>query len=242
MIDLHSHVLAGLDDGPQTLSQSIALIKQASEQGVTHLMCTPHIHAGTFDNSQQTIEPAFEKALQATRDANIPIKLAYASEVRLSLEIPNWVSTKTLPMLGQYQGKQLLLLELPHSHIPAGADSLIKWLHKNGVQTVIPHPERNRDILSNYDKALWLKRLGVLFQATAGAFVGTFGDKVSECVWQMLDERLISYVASDMHNLHKRPNEMRDAREKISQEKGDMIAQSLVNGFALELTRDVKWR
>jgi protein-tyrosine phosphatase len=242
LIDLHSHILPGIDDGARTLDDTIALARQASEQGVTHMVCTPHIHLGTFNNTQETIAQAFELARDAIHEHKIPLKLSYSCEVRLGIEITQWVEAKSLPLLGAYKGKSALLLELPHSHIPAGTDSLIHWLLKRNIQPIIPHPERNRDILDNYDKATWLKRLGVLFQATAGAFVGTFGERVEQTVWRMLDDKLISYVASDMHNLHKRPNEMKMAYQAISNIKGEMIADNLLYKMPQQITEHTHWQ
>lgn len=242
MIDLHSHILPGIDDGARTLEDSIALAEQAIEQGVTHMVCTPHIHVGTFDNTQQSIAFAFELVLEALHAHNIPLKLSYSCEVRIGVELVQWINKKTIPLLGIYNGKSALLLELPHSHIPAGTDSLILWLIKHNIQPIIPHPERNRDILENYDKATWLKRLGVLFQATAGAFVGTFGERVEHTVSRMLDDKLITYVASDMHNLHKRPNEMKLAYEAIAKTKGEMIADKLLYQVPKKITEQTQWR
>jgi protein-tyrosine phosphatase len=234
--------LPGIDDGARTIEDSIALAKQAVEQGVTHMVCTPHIHVGTFDNTQQSIAAAFEKTLAALHANNVPLKLSYSCEVRLGIEITQWINKKAIPLLGAFNGKSALLLELPHSHIPVGTDSLILWLIKQNIQPIIPHPERNRDILENYDKATWLKRLGVLFQATAGAFVGTFGERVEQTVSRMLDDKLITYVASDMHNLHKRPNEMKLAYEAIASTKGEMIADNLLRQVPKKITEQTNWQ
>ncbi|MBT1452455.1 histidinol-phosphatase [Glaciecola sp. XM2] len=242
MIDLHSHILAGIDDGARTLEESIALAKQASEQGVTHMVCTPHIHPGTFDNTLTTIEKSFVATVNAVHQHDIPLKLSYACEVRLGIEVPEKITSNALPFLGHFQGKRVLLLELPHSHIPVGVDSLVRWLTKRDIQVVIPHPERNRDVLAHYEKAIWLKRLGVMFQATAGAFSGTFSESVKQCVWQMLEDKLISYVASDMHNLHKRPNEMKAAFDCISKDKGEVVANTLLHTVPAQITENTQWR
>jgi protein-tyrosine phosphatase len=82
----------------------------------------------------------------------------------------------------------------------------------------------------------------VLFQGTAGAFVGTFGERVERTVWRMLDEKLISYVASDMHNLHKRPNEMKMAYQAITHSKGEMIADTLLRKLPQQITQNTDWR
>lgn len=241
MIDLHSHILPGIDDGARTIADTIALAEQAVEQGVTHMVCTPHIHSGVFNNNRDTIKEAFDQSVEALRKHQIPLSLSYSCEVRLGIEITQWISSSSIPLLGTWNDAPALLLELPHSHIPQGTDSLIKWLLRNDIQPIVPHPERNRDILDNYDRATWLRSLGVLFQATAGSFTGTFGEKVEALTWRMLSDGLFNYVASDMHNLHRRPNEMAIAYNKIANLEGENLSKELFVGVPQLITKYTHW-
>lgn len=241
MIDLHSHLLPGIDDGARSMDEALTLAHQTWNSGVTHLMCTPHIHSRIFDNSDESIKPVFQEFVRILRQNACPLKVAYAAEVRISAELTEWVKSKQCMFLGSYQGKKLLLLELPHSNIPAGTDTLISWLARHDVKVVIPHPERNRDILANYEKLLWLKRLGVLFQCTAGAFTGTFKEASRKVALRMLDDNLIDYVASDMHNLHKRPNEMKRAFDIVEKHSEQQIAQALFVETPKLISADVQW-
>ncbi|MGB3724222.1 MAG: CpsB/CapC family capsule biosynthesis tyrosine phosphatase, partial [Glaciecola sp.] len=227
MIDLHSHILPGIDDGARSITDTLAIAENSVEAGVTHMVCTPHIHLGTFNNTVESISNAFEVAVNALHEHNIPLKLAMGSEVRITPEILPLVSNKQLPYIGTWRGKHALLLELPHSHIPAGVENLIKWLIKHNVQPVIPHPERNRDILANYSKAKWLKQLGCIFQITAGALVNRFSEAVHTTAWQMQQDNLLTYVASDTHNVHKRPNDMQAAYNAVEQRTNDRVANAL---------------
>jgi len=242
LIDLHSHILPGIDDGARDMSDALLLAEQAIEQGVTHMVCTPHINPSVFDNTKEMIADAFEEFVKALKDQKLDLPLSFACEVRLTAEVTKWIPNSRLPFLGEWDSKSALLLELPHSHIPAGTDSLINWLLKQGVQPIIPHPERNRDILANYSKASWLKSLGVLFQATAGAFTGTFGEHVENTAFKMLDDKLIAYVASDMHNLKRRPNEMAQAYEAIASYKGSLVANRLFIETPRVITSSIEWR
>ncbi len=241
MIDLHSHLLPAIDDGARTIQDSVDLAYQAMEQGVTHMVCTPHIHPRVFNNDIQNIRESFEQTLVAFREKGIELKLSFACEVRLSIEVSQWIAQNKLPFLGDWNDKSALLLELPHSHVPVGADTLIKWLLKKGIQPIIPHPERNREVMADYSKASWLKGQGALFQATAGAFLGSFGEQAEQIAWRLLDDDLITYVASDMHNLSKRPNQMMAAYEKIQQLKGDDIADELFFTVPQKITQNTQW-
>lgn len=242
MIDLHSHILPGIDDGARTLADTIAIAQNTVENGVTHMMCTPHIHLGTFDNTRATIAKAYEQACVALHEANIPLKLGMGCEMRICPEIMSLFQQSQLPFIGEWLGRSALLLELPHSHIPPGTENLIKWLLHKGVQPVIPHPERNRDILANYNKAKRLKQQGCLFQVTAGAFVNRFSDAVHTTVHKMLDDKLIDYVASDTHNVSKRPNDMKAAYNAVVTIMNTDVADELFLNVPKHLSQNIDWQ
>ena len=242
MIDLHSHILHGIDDGAKTLEDAVALAKHSLELGVTHMMCTPHIHQGVFDNKRSTINPAFKQLVDALQQQQVSLKLALACEVRVTPDILNWVATDELPYLGEWEGKKALLLELPHSHIPPGVENLIKWLLKNNIQPIIPHPERNRDIIADYNRIHILKRTGCLFQVTAGAFIGRFNEQVQAVAERLLTDELITYVASDMHSINRRPNDMLACNNAITELADSNVAESLVYSVPAKITENITWQ
>lgn len=227
MIDLHCHLLPGIDDGAANLAASLDLARASVDSGITHAVCTPHIHFGYFNNDIDIIRSTHDIFASALVRENIPLKTHFAAEIRITPEITKLFANKTLPFLGYLDGMPVLLVELPHSHIPPGTEQLIAWLIANGVKPMIAHPERNRDVLSNFNKASWLKGRGVMFQITAGALTGTFGSRVQKCAHRMLEEGFGDIVATDAHNLHKRPPEMKGACDFISQEFDAEYANNL---------------
>lgn len=242
MIDLHSHILPGIDDGAKTLDEAIALAEHSVERGISHMVCTPHIHQGVFDNNIQSIELAFNHLTAALAERAIPLKMAYSCEIRITPDILNWVSQKSLPFLGEWEGKKALLLELPHSHIPPGVENLVRWLLKNDIQPIIPHPERNRDIIADYNRIHMLTRIGCIFQVTAGAFIGRFNDQVQAIAERLLSEHLIAYVASDMHSLLRRPNDMLACKNAITEISDSATASRLVYDIPLKITQNLHWQ
>jgi protein-tyrosine phosphatase len=228
LIDLHSHILPGIDDGARSLDIALQMAQQAVDGGVRHMVCTPHIHKGYFDNTLNTIRHAFNEFQNAIADASIPLSLSYAAEVRVNELIPIWFKQKELPFLGEYNGKHILLLEMPHSHIPQGLEVLIKWLLKNNVQPLIAHPERNRELLAEQHKFSWLQRQGCMFQVTAGALTGRFGDKVEDFALSMMRNKALHVVASDTHDLVRRPNDMQAAYEVVSTFSHDFAQETFV--------------
>jgi protein-tyrosine phosphatase len=216
LIDLHSHILPDIDDGARSMDMSLDMARQAVENGITHMVCTPHIHAGYFDNTFKAIEQAYILLKARLDSEQIPLQLSFGAEVRVSEQIPSWILHNEIPFIGKFASRKVLLLEMPHSHVPVGIEMLIKWLLENNIQPLIAHPERNRELLADNGKFEWLRRTNVIFQLTAGALVGRFGAKVNEFALKLIQERKIQVVASDTHNLTKRPNDMAKAYEVVA--------------------------
>jgi len=227
MIDLHSHILAGIDDGASTLDDSISLINNSLNSGVTKILATPHIHFGTFDNNLSNIQQAFNSLTSQLQQQQIDVSIAYAAEVRICPEIILLAKTKQLPFMGKWDGFDLLLLEFPHSHILPGSEKLIDWLLKNNIKPMIAHPERNRDLWQFPELLRPFIQRGCLFQITAASLVGDFGERSKDLAWQLLEEGSVTIVASDMHNLSRRPCKMLDAYQLVCQRLGNDLADSL---------------
>ncbi|MBB1324330.1 capsule biosynthesis protein CapC [Pseudoalteromonas sp. SR45-1] len=217
MIDIHSHILPGIDDGAKDLKESLALLTIAQNDGITHMVATPHIHIGRFNNfaSQLYSELASLKAQALVN--NIGIKLAVAAEVRLDVELMSLVLGNKLPFIGALNSVNYLLLELPHSHVPQGYDKFINWLAKQNIKVIIPHPERNRDIQANSFYIERLKQLGCEFQLTASSIEGAWGETAKNISIDMLKKGLVTYIASDAHSVKRRPPILSQAKQIVSE-------------------------
>lgn len=229
MIDLHCHLLPGIDDGAQDMAQALKLARAAVADGITHCVATPHIHLGRFPNTVETISRAYQ-ALKAELNAEkIPLSLGMAAEVRIAPEILTMVTSDQIPFLGQWQGEQVILLELPHSHVPPGVEQLIGWLRKQNIRAMIPHPERNKDIIRDFNKVLPLVRMGCLFQLTSGAVAGYFGEPSAKRARQMLERNWVTILATDAHHEERRPPVLeagrRAAAEIVGEEKSWQLVQ-----------------
>lgn len=230
MIDLHSHVLAGIDDGAASLADSVALIHNALENGVTQVLATPHIHFGVYDNDITTIATAFAALtaqLQQTERLAVDFCLAYAAEVRICPEIMILAKQNKLPFMGKWHGMDLLLLEFPSSQIPLGSEKLVDWLIQHNIKPMIAHPERNRDLWQFSELLRPFVRRGCLLQVTAGSLVGDFGERAEMLAWQLLKQNDVSVIASDMHSVSRRPCKMQQAYHAVESRCGADIAQQL---------------
>jgi len=227
MIDIHAHVLPGIDDGAKDMDEAIALLHLAAQDGVTRMVVTPHLHLGRFNNFNVNISQAVEELKCCAKLACIDIELAYAAEVRIDSDIISLHANNELPLYGEHEGEQFMLLELPHSHIPAGCDVLVKYLRGVNITPVIAHPERNRDLLRDPNKINPLLRLGCWFQLTASSIDGQFGAECQALALHYLERDIIQIVASDTHSVKRRPPILSQARALVAKQFGDARAQAL---------------
>ena len=134
MIDIHCHLLPGIDDGATDMAQSLAMARLAVADGISHAVLTPHIQPGRWDNSAQAIAAATAALRAALGREGIPLKLGFAAEVRLSDQIFQQLEEGIIPFLGESDGSKVMLLEFPHTHILPGTDKLVTWLLRNGIR------------------------------------------------------------------------------------------------------------
>ena len=228
MIDIHCHLLPGIDDGPETLEQALALARIAWDNGITHSVLTPHIHPGRYENSARLINESYKAFQQALIEENIPLKLGFAAEVRLSPEVLSLVQQDEIPYYGEVDGYKILLLELPHSHVPPGSDNLVRWLMERKIRPLIAHPERNKGIMRNITHIQPFIELGCWFQLTAGSVAGSFGDNAQQVAHQLLKMGCVTLLASDAHNAKFRPPRLDHGRDAAAAIIGVDKAQELV--------------
>lgn len=227
MIDIHSHLIPNIDDGARDKAEALSLLRMAAEEGVERMVLTPHFYIGRFDNSKLAIfESFFELKLEAAKQG-IPIELAVAAEVRIDAELLYLFKKGLIPFIGTVNNNKVVLLELPHSHFPPGADNLIKWMVKHNIIPLIAHPERNRDIQKHPDLAIKLKRLGCLLQVTSASIVGDFGARAQDLSEYLLVNKLVDVVASDAHSVKRRPPKLREAYNKVASEFAPEYAEEL---------------
>jgi protein-tyrosine phosphatase len=229
LVDIHNHLLPGIDDGAAELADALALARAAVDNGITHCVCTPHMQPGKFDNDRASISAAFHPLKAALTEHSIPLHIAMAAEVRFGLEVMQQVSNNEIPFLGQWQGKPVLLLELPHNEVPFAADKLTEWLLKQGIMPMIAHPERNRGVQQSQRKLTPFINQGCLFQVTAGSVTGYFGAPSQQLAEQLLKEGIVTVLASDAHNLQYRPPMLKQGRLAAEAIVGEVAAMQLAS-------------
>lgn len=201
MIDLHCHILPGIDDGAKDLSQSIEMAKAAEQEGITAIVATPHHMNGTYENEKSDVEYDVGILNTQLKQAGIVVDIYAGQEVRLYGEL-----------LEDYENNKLLtvnhsthmLVEFPSSSIPAFAEQLLFDMQLKGITPIIVHPERNAAISENPDRLYTLVKNGALSQVTAASVCGTFGKKVKALSMQLIEANLTHFIATDAHNMTTR--------------------------------------
>jgi protein-tyrosine phosphatase len=235
MIDLHCHLLPGIDDGPETLDQAIALAAHAVRSGITYAVVTPHVHIGRYENDLPSIRRDLAKFQAELNSLKIALRLGLGGEVRLGAEIIDLVAESRIPFLGEREGYKILLLEFPHGHIPVGADKFVAWLLKNRIRPLIAHPERNREIMDEVNKLTPFVTMGCMLQVTAGSVEGRFGEHARERAVDLLRRGWVSVLASDAHNLEHRPPELEPGRRAAAAIVGEPESWKLVRETPLSI-------
>jgi len=227
MIDIHCHVLPGIDDGPANVEQALALAKACADDGVTRLVATPHVFPGRFENWRSSIADEVARFADLLASAGIALDLAWAGEVRLTPEVLDLLARDELPYLGEVNGFRTLLLEMPDGQVPLGAMTFVQRLLAARIKPVIVHPERNRGVMERPERLQDFIDAGCYVQLTAGSLIGQFGAKAQAVAADLVARGWVHAVASDAHNLAGRRPRMRDAAQWLTQHHGAGVARQL---------------
>ena len=235
MIDLHCHILPGVDDGAASLQESLSMAEQAIAQGITHLLCTPHHNNGRYENEKSSVIAAVHHLQNALDERNLSLTLLEGQEVRVTGDLITAIEKDHL--LFTDITDTYLLLEFPTQDVPAFSESLFFELRTLGKVPVIVHPERNAIFREDPNRLIPFLEMGCLAQLTAPSIVGIFGKQIQKTAHEMVTHNLVQMVASDAHGVTKRRFYLKEAYEIIEQEWGkekvlqmQQVARDLVNG------------
>jgi protein-tyrosine phosphatase len=225
MIDLHSHILPGIDDGATDLSTSIGMARAWVADGVTAVACTPHILPGLYHNTGPQIRRAVENLQRVLDDENIPLRLVSGADAHI---VSDFVSGLRSGRLLSLADTRYVLVEPPHHVAPPRLEQFFFGVMSAGYVPILTHPERLTWIEPNYTTIKRLARRGVWMQITAGSLTGSFGRSARYWAERMLDEGCVNILATDAHNLRSRPPKLSEGREVAARRLGAAEAEHLV--------------
>lgn len=237
MIDVHSHILFGVDDGSKSLEESINIIKKAIENGYTAIVLTPHYRAiqnYMCDNREKYNR--FYRLKEEVNRRDLSIKLYLGNEITLDEDLFYYLNTEQVLSLNE---TKYLLLELPFQSKFEKTDEMLDRLIEKGYIPIIAHPERYQCYSDLCEFERFLKK-GVLFQGNIGSLYGKYGLKVKEILEEMLKKNMIHFMASDIHCEEQTSyHRVNDAIKRVAElTRSKKIAQDLFINNAVKVIKD----
>lgn len=217
MIDIHTHILPGMDDGADDLQDTLEMARLAVDSGVRGMVATPHCNLpGVYDNYYgKEYREVFRRVTIALMTRDIPLELYMGMEVFMTSEVPKLVMEEKVLTIN---GGNYMLVEFAFEEDPDYADWMLERISNLGIRPVIAHPERYVFVQQNPQTVYRWKRKGYQIQINKGSITGRFGRQARHTAYQLLSHNLVTAIASDGHSPYQRTTYMRDAYEELAKE------------------------
>ena len=196
MIDIHSHILMGIDDGSRTLEESIDIIKEAETNGFTQIISTSHYYKGKFEVEENKRKELLETLNKELVKQNINVKLYLASEILITPEIIELIETKKASTIND---TKYLLMELPFNTQVLYLEDLLFKIIAKGYVPIIAHPERYTFVQKNPNKLIEYIEQGALFQSNYSSVIGYYGKQTQKTAIKLLKANMIHFLGTDVH-------------------------------------------
>lgn len=213
MVDIHNHLLYGVDDGSESLEDSIDVIKNLEKCGYTDLILTPHyITCSRYSSSKNDNLKLLEKLKKEVKKKKININLYLGNEIFLDDDIVDLLKRGIASSLND---TEYLLIELPMNGEYPNYQELFNYIHSKGYKIILAHPERYLSFQDDFDLIYEIKDMGINFQCNLESILGKYGSHAKKVLIRMLKENLVSYLATDIHHQKKDYGLFNDAKKEI---------------------------
>ena len=225
MIDLHCHMLPGVDDGAKTLDDALDMARLYVADGVTHVACTPHILPGVYRNTGPQIRKAINELQEALDAEGIALKLFPGADNHV---VPDFVTGLGEGRLLTLADSRYVLVEPPHHVAPPRIEDFFFSVVTAGYVPILTHPERLSWIEPQYETLKRLVDAGTWMRVTAGSLAGHFGKRPQALAYRMLEDGLVHLLATDAHDVASRPPKLSEGWELARECIGEKEAECLV--------------
>ena len=222
MVDIHCHILPGLDDGSESLETSLRMAEMAIADGITHVAATPHA------NSEYDFSPELVHTRRDEMQARLGDRLSIVTGCDFHLNFENVKALRADPQRFTLNQGDYLLVEFADFAIPASVDQTLHELRLLGLHPIITHPERNPLIRSQWDRLWGWLRQGCYVQVTGQSITGEFGRRAQRAADLLLDANAVHFVASDAHNLTTRPLRLKPVYHALAESSGEKLARAVL--------------
>jgi protein-tyrosine phosphatase len=237
MVDIHCHILPGIDDGSPSLEVSCAMAEMAIADGVTHVIGTPHA------SPDHTFSLARNHELRDELQAKFAGQITFATGCDFHLSFENLQDIRHESFRYTLNQKSYLLVEFADYSIPPSMDQALHELQLAGLHPIVTHPERNPLIRAQPERLYRWLRQGCYAQVTAQSLLGRWGESAQAAANEWLDAGAIHFLASDAHNTTSRPLKLKETYELIAKARGEDVARALLvdNPLAAFEDRPIPW-
>lgn len=231
MVDIHCHLLPGLDDGPETIEESLEMVEMALADGITHIAATPH--------SNDVYPFDCERNLGVCRElaGRLEGRLTLTTGCDFHLSYENVEAATASPERFALNQKKYLLLEFADFALPPFLDQALGRLQQAGLKLIVTHPERNPLVRASRERLRGWIEAGCYVQITGQSLTGRFGPAAERAALEYLDRGWAHFVASDAHNVGRRPPRLRQAYDLVAARRGPQAARALFHDNPLAALR-----
>lgn len=238
LIDIHCHILPGIDDGAADFTESLLMAQKAQEEGIKKIIATPHHQNGKYNNFKEDIIQKASELNDYLKSEQVKLEILPGQETRIYGEMVEDFDKGEILTLANISS--YVFIELPSGHVPRYTEQLLFDLQMKGLTPVIVHPERNSELIEQPDKLYKMVKNGAATQITAASFVGYFGKKIQKFTADLIEANLTHFLASDAHNTTNRTFKMEEALETVKQQYGtDLLFMLLDNAEAIVEGQDI---
>lgn len=224
-VDIHTHILPNMDDGSQSIEETMKMIKIMASEGISDVICTPHFYPNRHNVSMPKVLSQVEILNQNIAAEGMQLKLYSGNEIYYRSSVPELLATHQANTLA---GSFYVLVEFNPSEEFSYIRNAVYELQTDGYIPIIAHAERYQHMMSNFEKCYEIVKMGAYIQVNAGSITGEFGHEAKSAAKKLLKERLVHFIATDAHDEKKRAPHLKKAARIISRKYGKGYAEELL--------------